>query len=333
MTPDGVQHGRQVVGKPIISLVLSVYNEEENLPVLYKALCQLADDEPEVAFEFLFVNDGSTDRSLELLRELNAGDARVKVLAFSRNFGPHETSTAGLHVCSGDAAVLMSSDMQDPPDTIREFLRQWRLGHDLVLGVRASRDDAGWRSWGARLFNRVVRCVAMPDFPRNGTGGYLLMSRKVIDAYNGLKEHNRLSTGLMLWLGFRRTEVGYHRPKRHAGQSRYGTLRLFKTAADMILAFSAAPLRLITLLGTATMLLGLAVAVGLLVTGVFNGGWAACVAALLLGGAQLVAVGVLGEYQWRILDEVRGRPAYVIEEQIGELPNGKRDKEALGRAA
>jgi dolichol-phosphate mannosyltransferase len=321
------------VGKPLISLILSVYNEEDNLPVLYQALGRLADSEPDVAWEFVFVNDGSTDRSVPLLRELNASDARVKVVSFSRNFGAHETSTAGLRVCSGDGAVLMGSDMQDPPELIREFLRQWRLGYDLVLAVRASREDAGWRSWGALVFNWLVRRVALPDFPKNGTGGFCFLSRKVIDAFNALPERNRLNTGLLLWLGFRRVEVGYHRAKRHAGQSRFSVKRLFKTATDMILAFSVAPLRLITLLGTLTVLLGLIVAGGLVVTGVVNGGWAAFIAALILGGAQLVAVGVLGEYQWRIFDEVRGRPSYVIEEQIGEFRNGKRDEQGLGRAA
>jgi dolichol-phosphate mannosyltransferase len=324
------------VSKPLISVVISVYNEEECLPVVYEALCRVASAEPDVAWEFLFVDDGSKDGSLALLRGLNVRDARVKVLSFSRNFGAHETTTAGLRACSGDAAIATSSDMQDPPETMHDFLRHWRQGYEVVLGVRGGRSDESWRQWSARAFTWLVRTIAVPEFPRNGTGGYFLLSRNVINAYNALGERNRLTTGLILWLGFSRVEVEYHRAKRHAGYSRYGITRLFKTAADMILAFSAAPIRLITLTGAVTILAGLLAAVGLVAAALVFGGaaaWAPVVAMMVLSGWQLVAVGILGEYQWRLLDEGRARPAYIVKEWIGEFPHVKRDEQSLGRAA
>jgi dolichol-phosphate mannosyltransferase len=320
-------------------VILSVYNEADNLSAVYEELAGVAEREPDLDWEFVFVNDGSIDGSLALLRRLNTRDPRVKVISFARNFGPHETSMAGLRACAGDAAILMGADLQDPPRLIHEFLRRWRDGHDLVLGVRAGRADSPWRGWAARLFTSLVRRIALPNFPRRGTGGYCLLSRKVIDAYNGLDERNRLTTGLLLWLGFEHVEVPYERARRHAGRSRYVLPKLVKTALDMLLAFSMTPLRLVSLLGVCSFLVGTTGALFVLTYALVYGfqvvGWASLVVLILiLGGLQLLALGVLGEYQWRILDEVRGRPHYLVHEWIGDFAHDlRRDSRAGPRAA
>jgi polyisoprenyl-phosphate glycosyltransferase len=317
------------VSKPLVSVILTVLNEVDNLPLMHQELVRLTVQEPEFDWEFLFVDDGSTDGSLACLRDLHAHDARVKVIRLVRNFGSHEATSAALRACAGDVAVLMAADLQDPPELVREFLRHWQTGHDVVLGVRASREDKGWRRWSAGLFTWLVRRVTLPEFPKNGTGGYCLISRRVITAYNTIGERNRLTTGLLVWLGFPRVDVEYHRRKRHSGQSKFGLYRLVKTAMDMFVAFSSAPVQFITLIGVLTFLAGLAGGVSLfaaaLIFGASVSAWAPLVAMLLLGGLQFLALGILGEYQWRTLAEVRGRPEYVVREWIGEFSHAKCD--------
>jgi dolichol-phosphate mannosyltransferase len=325
------------VSKPLVSVILCVLNEVHNLPLMFEELLRVTAQEPEFDWEFLFVDDGSTDGSLVCLRDFHARDPRVKIVSFVRNFGAHEATTAALRSCAGDAAVLIAADLQDPPELIRDFLRQWRLGHDVVLGVRASREDQGWRRWSAGLFTWLVRRVTLPEFPKNGTGGYCLISRKVISAYNAIGERNRLTTGLLVWLGFPRADVEYHRRKRHSGHSKFGLYRLVKTAMDMFVAFSSAPIQFITLMGVLTCLAGLTGAVGLLASalifGVSVSAWVPLVVTIFLGGLQFLALGILGEYQWRTLAEVRGRPEYVVREWIGEFSHAKCDDDRSPKRA
>ncbi len=310
------------VSKPIVSAVLSVLNERANLPAVHEALCRLALEEPGFDWEFVFVDDGSTDGTLDVLRGLAAADRRVKVLSFSRNFGAHEASAAGIRACSGDAAILMGADMEDPPEVIREFLRAWQAGSDVVFGVRASRQDAGWRQMGAKLFTAVIRRFALPAFPERGTGGFCLMSRRVIDAYNAISDQNTLTPGLLVWLGFPHAQVEYQRARRLTGRSKFGLGRLIKTAFDTLLSFSTAPAWWILLTGIVLFLAGGTVA-GAVVVGLVSGliapGWGtvAVPLMLLLSGVHLIAMGVLGQYLWRILEGVHGRPQYVVQERIG----------------
>ncbi len=306
---------------PLVSVIIPAYNEEENLPLLYEKLQEVAEAEP-VAWEFIFVDDGSHDGTYRVLEALHARDPRVKVLSFTRNFGSHVGIAAGLQVASGDAAIIMAADLQDPPHVLHAFLDRWRRGYKIVWGVRAKRDDPLGKRLFAALFYRLIRRVALPDYPEGGTGSFCLLDRDVIDAFGAFKERNRITFGLISWSGFSQTQVLYERPSRHAGTSKWSFGKQVKAAIDTLLAFSYAPVRVISLLGIFVSILaflwGSVVIIKRLFGGIAMEGFAALMVAILfMGGLQLVVLGILGEYLWRILDEVRGRPLFILKKQLG----------------
>lgn len=308
---------------PLCSIVFSVYNEALNLPTLYERLVAAVDGEP-MRWEFLFVDDGSQDGSFEILQELNARDSRVKVLRFSRNFGSHETAVAGLREAAGDCAVLMASDLQDPPELIPDLVRPWREGYQVVWAKRTGRKDPFLRRLQARAYYALIRRLAVPDYPAGGTGSFCLIGRPVIDALNLLEERNRLTFELILWCGYASTEVPYQRPARFRGVQKWTFSRNLKAGIDGLLALSFAPIRWIMAFGL--MVAGLSFLGGLYVLAyaLFSGfhalGWPSLMVSMLfLGGTQLVCIGFLGEYLWRILQECRRRPLYLIRDRIGEF--------------
>jgi dolichol-phosphate mannosyltransferase len=308
---------------PLCSVVLSAYNEALNLPTMYERLAAAVADEP-MLFEFIFVDDGSRDGSLEILKELNERDSRVKVVAFSRNFGSHETAVAGVREAAGDCAILMASDLQDPPELIPELVRQWRNGYQVVWAKRTSRKDPFFRRLSARAYYALIRRLAVPDYPAEGTGGFCLIGRPVMDALNLLEERNRLTFELILWCGFTSTEVPYERPPRFRGVQKWTFSRNLKAAIDGLLALSFAPIRCITAFGflvaALSFLGGLYVFGYALFFGYHTLGWPSLmVSVLFLGGAQLMCLGFLGEYLWRILQECRRRPIYLVSERVGEF--------------
>jgi dolichol-phosphate mannosyltransferase len=224
--------------------------------------------------------------------------------------------------CRGDAAVIMAADLQDPPEVVREFIARWRDGYDIVWGARTGRDDAGWRGQVTGSFYGLVRRFAIPSYPAGGTGSFCLVSRPVIDAFKQCTERNRLTFGLIAWSGFRQTEVPYHRPERTAGTSSWTASRLIKSAIDTFISFSFLPIRAISYFGLVVSLLsflfGFYVIINRLFFGTHVEGWTSVMlAVLVLSGVQLVMIGVLGEYLWRILDETRGRPLYIVERRLG----------------
>lgn len=313
--------------RPMLSVVVPVFNEELNLPQFHAAVGEVAASLPELDWEFLFVDDGSRDRSFEVVAELRRQDRRVRALGFSRNFGSHVAIAAGLDHCAGDAAVIMAADLQDPPALLREFVARWREGYDVVWGTRSGRDERGLRTMLTGVFYGLVRRHALPTYPKTGTGSFCLISRRVIETFRRCKERNRLTFGLIAWSGFRAIEVPYHRPERAAGTSAWTAGRLVKSAIDTFIAFSFTPIRVISYFGLVVSLLSFALGFYVLISKLLHGtvveGWTSVMLAVLtLSGVQLIMIGVLGEYLWRILEEARGRPLYVLARSLDALDEG-----------
>jgi polyisoprenyl-phosphate glycosyltransferase len=308
--------------KGLLSIVVPVYNEQGNLHGLHAAVTDVMRSLGDYDWEFVFVDDGSRDGSFAVLEALRARDPRVTALRFPRNFGSHIGIAAGIDHCRGDAAVIMAADLQDPPPLIRDFVARWREGFDVVWGARTGRDDGALRAWAMNRFYGLVRRFAIPTYPQGGTGSFCLISKPVIDAFRACNERNRLTFGLIAWAGFRETQVMYHRPRRLVGSSSWTVAKMLKAAVDTFVSFSFLPIRAISFFGLVvsglSFLFGFYVLINKLFFGTRVAGWTSVMlAVLVLSGVQLVMIGVLGEYLWRVLDEARGRPLYIVERTIG----------------
>lgn len=311
-----------IVPKPLVAIVVPVHNEKDNLARFHQEVSAVMQSLGDYEWEFVFVDDGSKDGSFEILRALRERDARVTALRFPRNFGSHVAIAAGIDHSEGDAAVIMAADLQDPPSLIKEFVARWREGYDVVWGARSGRDDGKLKAWAMNRFYSLVRRIAIPSYPKGGTGSFCLITRPVMEAFRKMKERNRLTFGLIAWAGFRETQVPYHRPRRLVGASSWTTRKMLKAAIDTFVSFSFLPIRAISYFGlivsAISFLFGFYVLVNKLAFGTHVEGWTSVMlAVLVLGGVQLTMIGVLGEYLWRILDEARGRPLYVIDRELG----------------
>jgi glycosyltransferase involved in cell wall biosynthesis len=306
----------------LISIVVPVYNEEQVLPALHERLTEVL---PPIApaVEVIFVNDGSMDRSAEMIDSICAADSRFKALHFSRNFGHQAAVTAGLSGSTGDCVVVLDADLQDPPELIAELLDKWRSGYDVVYAQRISREGEGFlKKTTAFLFYRVLHRISDLEPPPD-TGDFCLMDRKVVNVLNSMPERQPYLRGLRVWVGFRQTAVPFERKARFAGTTKYPVRKLFSLAVDGMLGMSKVPLRL-------AMYLGLMVSAFSFLLGAFYliqhaigtdsapRGWASTVVLILfLGGIQLVCIGVIGEFIGRIYDEVKERPRYIISRSTG----------------
>lgn len=304
----------------LLTIVTPVFNEEENIPALYQAVSQVMDS-LDLKSEFLMVDDGSRDRTFALISALAEKDDRVKCLRFSRNFGSHAALMAGLRHARGDAAVIISADLQDPPDLIPELVRQWREGYQVVWAVRAEREDPFFKKLYAKLFYAIFRRIALPDYPAAGMD-FGLFDRAVLDSLGKLQEVNQFLTGMIVWLGFRQAHIPYHRQERHAGYSKWSFGKRIKNAIDGIISFSYFPVRFMSYLGLLisfiSFLLAIALVVRTLTLGLASPGWpSVMVAILFMGGMQMIMLGVLGEYIWRGNEQSKGRPQYVVMETVG----------------
>jgi dolichol-phosphate mannosyltransferase len=293
---------------PKLSVVLPVYNEEATIPELHRRL--LAALEPlGPSFDVIYVDDGSTDRSKDSLRELARKDPRVGVLVLSRNFGHQVALTAGLDHARGDAVILMDSDLQDPPEVIPDLVERWREGFDVVYAQRRARQgESLFKRATAYLFYRLVRLIATIDVPPD-TGDFRLLSRKAADGLRSLRERRRFLRGLVVWGGFRQTKILYDRQARSLGESKYRLGTMIRLAMTAAFSFSGFP---IFLLGCA----GLLVCVGALIAlaiGAASGGTGAL---FFLGGVQLLGLWVLGQYLGAVAEEVRQRPLYLIQDAM-----------------
>lgn len=308
----------------LLSVVVPVLNEQQVLPAFYgrlKAVLATLPDNSEV----IFVDDGSFDRTPALLDEWAAADASVRVIHLSRNFGHQAALTAGLDHASGDAVVLIDADLQDPPELISLFHARWREGYQVVLGHRRSRDEGLVKRVLYRLFYKTLHLLADIEIPLD-SGDFSLMDRAVVLALRRLPERTRFLRGLRSWVGLSQVAVEYDRPARESGESKYTLPKLLKLAFDGIVSFSAAPLRLALLFGALISLAGF-VLIGVLfylrLRHAFElPGWTSLmVVVLFLGGIQLLAVGIVGEYIARIYEEVKNRPVYLVARSAG-FPSG-----------
>ncbi|PWI58436.1 glycosyltransferase family 2 protein [Sulfoacidibacillus thermotolerans] len=301
-----------------MSIVIPTYNEEKVIDVLYSRLREVL-DEIAVPYELIFVNDGSRDGTLRELLKLAKKHAEVKVIDFSRNFGHQIAVTAGLDHARGDAVVIMDADLQDTPQLIKEFIYQWRQGYDVVYAVRAKRKgETFFKQLTAKLFYRTMQRLTDVDIPLD-TGDFRLMNRNVVDSLSAIHERHRFIRGLVAWAGYPQIGVPYVRDERYAGETKYPLKKMIKFALDGITSFSFRPLQWATKIGFTVAILGFLGAILIvymkLFTNVTIQGWTSIMVALLvLGGMQLLMLGILGEYIGRIYDEVRGRPLYLIRE-------------------
>jgi len=326
--------------RPELSLVIPVYNEEETLPELERRLKDFLSALPNVreSFEVVFIDDGSKDRSRELLLEMAAREPRYRVLAFSRNFGHQLAITAGVDRAEGEAVVVMDADLQDPPEVVGEMLTRFREGYDVVYGVRRRRHgETLFKRATAALFYRLMRSMTGVTIPLDA-GDFRLMSRPVVLTLRALREQHRFVRGMVSWVGFRQIAVTYDREARFAGETKYPLSKMLRFAIDGITSFSVFPLRAATVLGVlagcAAVLIGIwAVTVRFLGLGTVPG-WTTIMFAVALGSsAQLLMTGVLGEYVGRIYEEIKRRPLYVVEREVNfEAPGEERERCRCGHA-
>jgi dolichol-phosphate mannosyltransferase len=297
-------------------------NEQEVLLDTNHCLVTVLEKAP-VNFEIIYVDDGSTDSTPDLLRQLQAQDSHVRVVRFSRNFGHQIAITAGLEHASGDAVAIIDADLQDPPEIIVEFLVKWLDGYDVVYGVRTERDgETPFKRWTAKFFYRFISRLSDTRIPRE-TGDFRLMDRRVVDSLLSMPERDRFVRGMVSWLGFSQVAVPYRRAPRAAGTTKFSLFKMVRFALDGIFSFSILPLRLATWTGFAASVVAI---VGIIIVllerffqvpGLVKGWSSAVIAELFIGGVQLICMGIIGEYVGRIYGESKRRPLYIVRERMG----------------
>ena len=310
-----------------LSLVVPVFNEAETVELFIAEINKVFEDQPSVHLEIVFINDGSTDSTLEQLLNCQADDDRIKIVDLSRNFGKEAALTAGLQTAQGQVVVPIDVDLQDPPELILQMIAKWREGFEVVLGRRANRDSDTWaKRTSANWFYRLHNKMADPQLPEN-VGDFRLMDRCVIEALKELPESRRFMKGLFAWVGFRTAYVDYSRLERVAGTSKFNGWRLWNFALEGVTSFSTDPLRIWTYLGFAVSFLSFLfasfIALRVLFIGADVPGYASLIVAItFLGGLQLMGIGVIGEYLGRTYLESKRRPVYLIR-RVYTRPNAK----------
>lgn len=300
-----------------LSLVVPVFNEVETVDLFLDRVSRVFEHQASVRLEIVFVNDGSTDGTLDRLLECQKRDERVRIVDLSRNFGKEAALSAGLQVATGQVVVPIDVDLQDPPELILEMIAKWREGYEVVLGRRMNRDSDSWaKRVSATWFYRIHNKIADPEIPEN-VGDFRLMDRAVVDALNMLPESRRFMKGLFAWVGFRTTHVDYSRPERIAGTTKFNGWRLWNFALEGMTSFSIDPLRIWMYFGAAVALLsfffGFYIVLKVVLFGVDVPGYASIVVAItFLGGLQLIGIGIVGEYLGRAYLESKRRPIYLV---------------------
>jgi glycosyltransferase involved in cell wall biosynthesis len=299
-----------------ISAIIACYRDAQAIPIMYDRLVAVF-TKLDVDFEIIFVNDASPDDAEAVLEHLSERDARVIAVTHSRNFGSQSAFTSGMRICSGDAAVLLDGDLQDPPELIEAFYAKWLEGYDVVYGARVARDANRFLRVSYKIFYRLFRAASYVPVPLDA-GDFSLMDRRVIDALNSLPETNRFLRGLRAWVGFRQIGVPYHRPERMFGRTTNSLLRNIGWARKAIFSFSYIPLELITLVGVLTTIAAFIAIVVEIIVRIVNpasaptGLTSIIVLVLFIGGIQLLCLSVIGSYLAHIYEEVKRRPAYIV---------------------
>lgn len=299
-----------------------MYNEEEVAKTSYLRIQKVLEELEQYDYEMIFVNDGSKDKTLELLEEMAQDNEKVKILSFARNFGHQAAVTAGIRYVTGDAIVIIDADLQDPPELLPEMIALWEEGNEVIYGQRKSRKgESTFKLLTAKMFYNTLNVLSDVEIPKD-TGDFRLVDRKVIDVINSLPEHNKFLRGLFSWVGFKQKAYRYERQERQAGKTKYPFKKMWKLATDGIISFSTKPLKIVGGLGILTIILSIGILIYSLVSYIFNlnnlaPGWTSIMVAItLFSGVQLLSIWIISEYIARIYDETRNRPEYIIDKKI-----------------
>jgi glycosyltransferase involved in cell wall biosynthesis len=307
-----------------LSIVIPVYNEESVIPELYKRLCGLTGRLKsecgilENDIEYILVNDGSSDKSLHLLISLAGKNSMFKIIDFARNFGHQIAASAGVDIARGNAVALLDADLQDPPEFIVDLYKKYKEGFDVVYAIRTGRKgENAVKRFTAAFFYRLLRRMTNVSIPVD-TGDFRIMSRRTVDVLKNMPERHRFLRGMVSWIGFKQTGIRYQRNERYAGSTKYPFVKMIQFALDAITSFSAAPLRLVVWLGFFSAAAGIAYSLYVLYIKIFTeryvAGWSSLmIAILVMSGAQMITLGVLGEYIGRMSEELKRRPLYIID--------------------
>ena len=305
-----------------ISVVIPMYFEEKVVNECYNRTKNVLNKLSSYEYEIIFINDGSQDKTLELLEKIAKNDNNVKVLSFSRNFGHQAAVTAGLKFTTGDAAVIMDADMQDPPEVIEEMVKLWEEGNEVIYAKRKVREgETKFKLFTAKMFYKMLNSLSDTEIPKD-TGDFRLADRKVVDIINQLPEHNKFLRGLFSWVGFKQIPLEYERKERFAGKTKYPLKKMLKLDLDGITSFSTKPLKILGVLGIFSVLISFIILIYALISFAFNlnqltPGWTSLMVTMtFLGGVQLLSIWLISEYIGRIYDESKGRPEYIIDKKI-----------------
>jgi glycosyltransferase involved in cell wall biosynthesis len=302
--------------KVTYSIIAPIYNETDNIPELYRRVKEVMDSSKE-SWEFILVDDGSTDGSTDKIRELAQNDKTVRPVIFARNFGHQIAITAGWDYARGDAVIIIDADLQDPPEVILELAKKWKEGYEVVYAVRGEREGESWfKKFTAAIFYRIIYSITDVKIPVD-TGDFRLMDRKVVDVLKQMKERHRFPRGMSAWVGFKQIGVKYKRAARVAGVTKYPFRKMLKLALNAITGFSYFPLQVATYFGffsagVSILAIPVVVYMRMMGSGAFFGQATTLIAVLFLGGVQLISLGILGEYIGRLYDEAKGRPLYIV---------------------
>ena len=305
-----------------ISIVIPMYYEEEVAEECYKRVKNVLTSLKDYEHEILFVNDGSKDRTLEILESIAEKDKQVKVVSFSRNFGHQCAVTAGLQYVTGDAIVVIDADLQDPPELIPDMLTLWKQGNEVIYAKRKTREgESKFKLLTAKMFYRILNGLSDVEIPAD-TGDFRLVDRKVVDVINSMPEHNKFLRGLFSWIGFKQQPFEYERKERFAGKTKYPLKKMLKLASDGIISFSTKPLKIVGGLGIITIIISILLLLYSVMSYIFNlnqltPGWTSIMVAItLFSGVQLLSIWIISEYLARIYDESKKRPQYIISKTI-----------------
>ena len=305
-----------------ISLIIPMYYEELVAEECYKRVNNVLSNMKEYEHEIVFINDGSKDKTLEILEKIAENDDNVKVISFSRNFGHQAAVTAGLKIASGDAVVVIDADLQDPPELIPEMVKLWEEGNEVIYGKRKKRaGESTFKLMTAKMFYKTLNALTDVDIPKD-TGDFRLVDKKVVDTMNSLPEHNKFLRGLWSWLGYKQYAFEYERKERFAGKTKYPLKKMFKLASDGIISFSSKPIKLVGVLGIISIIISFIILIYALISYAcklnnLSAGWTSLMCVItFFAGVQLLSLWIISEYIGRIYDETKGRPQYIIDKKI-----------------
>ena len=305
-----------------ISLVIPMYYEEKVVEECYRRTINVLSKLEKYDYELVIVNDGSKDKTLEILEKIASKDKHVKIISFSRNFGHQAAVTAGLKFVTGDAIVIIDADLQDPPELIPQMLEKWEQGYEVIYGKRKVRKgESAFKLMTAKMFYKTLNALSDVEIPKD-TGDFRLVDRKVVDVVNSLPEHNKFLRGLFSWVGYKQYAYEYERQERFAGKTKYPLKKMLKLASDGIISFSTKPIKMVGMLGIISIVISIIILIYALISYIFklnqlSAGWTSTIVAItFFAGVQLLSLWIISEYLGRIYDEAKGRPQYIVDKKI-----------------